>query len=141
MKRLLVIVLLILLTSCTSSPKAINDYVKLDAMLEKRAQGEYQEVVVYDLRDGKICFNGHIKGFTCIFYQTDLSLDDVYNNINIVYSKKAVIILICEDGSKSLSLAQRLVNDGYHKVYYFAGGYQEYLNQNPNIIPEVGCDC
>jgi hypothetical protein len=26
-------------------------------------------------------------------------------------------------------------------VYYFVGGYQEYQNQNPNYVPEIGCDC
>lgn len=141
MKKILIIPILIFLIGCSRTPHAINNYQDLDTMLTKRSQGEYSEVVVYDLRDGGTCYDGHIKGFTCIFYQNHFTIDDIYQNINIVYSKKAIIILICEDGTKSLTLATRLTQNGYHKVYYFVGGYQEYQNQNPNYVPEIGCDC
>ena len=141
MKKGLILILLIFLIGCNSKPKGLKGFEQVDIILENRANGQYQEAVVYDLREGQACFDGHIKGFTCIFYQTDLSVDDVFNNINKVYSKKALVLLICEDGEISKALANRLSEVGYQKVYYFHGGYLEYCQQNANYIPEIGCDC
>lgn len=141
MKKLIILCLLVLLVGCSNKPQEITTFQALDDILEKRDEGKYKEAVVYDLRDGQVCSDGHIKGFTCIFYQSSLTIDDVYNNINIVYSKKALILLMCEDGAISLSLAGRLTEAGYKNVYYFAGGYLEYCQQNKDFIPETGCEC
>lgn len=140
MKKLLILIFLIFLSGCGYQPHGITNYQDLDEILEKRAIGKYDEAIVYDLRDGE-CFNGHIPGFTCIFYQTGLTIDDVYNNIKKVYSKQALVIFICEDGMTSKTLANKLSKDGYKKVYYFEGGYLGYTNQKENFTPEVGCDC
>ena len=141
MKKIIILCLFVLLVGCSKQAKGLTNYQDLDLILEKRSDGKYKEAVVYDLRNGTVCDDGHIKGFTCIFYQSKITVDDVFDNINIVYSKNALVLLICEDGLTSAALAKKLSDAGYKKVYYYIGGYQEYLIQNEDFIPEVGCDC
>jgi rhodanese-related sulfurtransferase len=140
MKRFLFAVLiLVLLSGCKAKLKGVATYEEWDALIASKSN--YDEVVAYDLREGTTCDQGHVSGFLCIFYQNDLTIEEVKENILIVYHKDALVLLMCEDGTDSLALGEMLIDEGYTKVYYFMGGYQTYSSTKPNFVPEVGCNC
>jgi rhodanese-related sulfurtransferase len=141
MKQLLCLIILLILTGCSRKINIVEDYQELDELLIKKANGDFKESLAYDLRSSDACNAGHIKGFTCIFYNSNKTVDDVFKDILLIYSKKAVIILICEEGRVAEDLAKRLFEDGYVNVQYFKGGYVNYQSQNLNFIPEIGCNC
>lgn len=141
MKRILIVLILFLLVGCKAQVQELDFARELDDLLSKRLDGDFEEAAVYDLRDGDECYNGHIPGFTCVFYDNDDTLEVVLSRIEVLYKKRALILFICEDGSVSKEAADQLVKKGYKNVYYFKTGYSGYVAQTPNFIPEVGCEC
>lgn len=142
MKRLLLILLLLVcLSGCKSKLHAIDTYQEWDELIQMKLEGVYQESLMYDLRDKTLCEAGHVSGFLCIFYQETLTLLQVESNIEIVYGKDALILLMCEDGTISYELGESLIQKGYRHVYYFKDGYTAYAQAKPNFVPEVGCNC
>lgn len=141
MRKCLIILILLLLSGCTRSPHAVDNYESFDELITAREQGAYPQAVAYDLRDGTSCDSGHIRGFMCIFYETTLTLEQVIENVEVLYEKDALILLICEDGQTSKNVATQLSSKGYRHVYYYRLGYQDYATTKPDYVPEIGCDC
>lgn len=142
MKRLLIILLFLLtLTGCQVRVTAIADYKTLDSLISDKKAGKFTQAVAYDLRAGTDCEAGHIDGFMCIFYYQTFTIDSLLEHVINLYGTTTTIILICEDGQTSSSFATSLQDQGYKNVYYFVGGYREYVNQNKDFTPKVGCEC
>lgn len=139
MKKYLVLILLILLSGCTYKAKAISNYQEWDKLISSRKDNS----LAYDLRDASSCLEGHISSFVCIFYSSDKTIDlkKVEENITKIYNKKTLILLICADGLDSSQMASSLAGKGYKKVYYYVGGYNQYIIDNPNFEAEIGCNC
>ena len=121
-------------------PHVIDNVETFDEMITNKLNGKYDESLAYDLRTQNECEKGHIKGFLCIRSDED-NINEIYQEITKTYKKKAMILLICLDGTESNELALLLTNKGYKNVYYFQGGFLNYISIHPNFIPEIGCDC
>ncbi|MFA6627187.1 MAG: rhodanese-like domain-containing protein [Bacilli bacterium] len=142
MKRVLIgILLLIGLGGCQSKLHSISTYQMWDELIDAKLAGDYSQSLMYDLREGTNCDEGHVSGFLCIFYGNNLTIFQIQFNIEAIYSKNALILLMCEDGAISQELGDALVAKGYRHVYYYAGGYDAYSHTKPNFIPEIGCNC
>lgn len=95
-------------------------------------------VLLYDIRSKEDCEEGHIPYFMCMG-QDDLL--EIAENIKILYSKNKTIIFIGEE-EDILVVFNELKKDGYKKLYYFDGGYENYANlKGKDFIPAIGCDC
>lgn len=102
--------------------------------------------IAYDMRSLELCEAGHIQGFICVDYGSSMSpTEQVIHNITNKYSqykKTDLIILIGDDTSDSQEVAKTLAKKGFREVYYFIGGYDEYVRQKgEDFVPEVGCGC
>lgn len=138
-KIIFVLLIFLLLGGCKAKVRAISSYQKWDELNDSRKHEVSS--LAYDLRPQEACLAGHLPQFNCIFYNRELSLEKVKENIKIVYEKDTLILLMCEDGSISEELASSLVKEGYSRVYYFTGGYNKYCLDNKEFIPETGCNC
>lgn len=138
-KILLICIFVFLLNGCSRKANSVTEAEKLDElMLEK--------VVAYDMRSLELCEAGHIKGFICVDYGSSMDPKEqvIYNITNKYsqYKKRDLILLIGQNTDEALEVAQQLSKKGFRKVYYFIGGYDEYVKQKgEEYIPEVGCGC
>ncbi len=136
-KNLIFIFLIFFLVACKA--KGLSSYQKWDELNDLRKHEVSS--LAYDLRPYDACLAGHIPNFTCLYYNQEPDLIKTKDNIVSVYDKKALILLICEDGKNSSLLADMLIKAGFTRVYYYLGGYNKYCEDNKAFIPEIGCNC
>ncbi len=71
----------------------------------------------------------HLKNYTVLL--EDFSLSEVNR---VLLEKQAnqhqPIVIICEDGKKSLRLAQALTEQNFLNVYFFSGGFLAFKNES-----------
>lgn len=146
MKRIIIssilIVISFMLCSCTSKPISydVNSISSFDEIITN------DKAVRYDLRDPRVCEEGHIPNFMCMRKKAEdgtlNSLDELASNIRMIYNKDKIIVLVSEDGEDARILATKLYSMGYDNIHYFSLGYEDYKEaKGDTFIPEVGCNC
>lgn len=137
-KHLLVIILVIFLVGCSKTSHEIIDATAFDEIVNRA-------VVKYDLRSYEECEAGHIPGFICVGVNDSDPIEQAIYNITNKYSdykKSDIIVLIASNQGDAKLAASSIAKKGFKKVYYFSGGYSEYVRQKGDeFVPEVGCDC
>ncbi len=133
---LLLLFVSIFLVGCKQEKiKAITDINQFDKIINEEG------VLLYDIRTNDICALGHIPYFLCMGGETK-NLEEIAQNIMIVYPSHNKKIVIIGDDSDVLEVFNILVENGYKKLYYFVGGYEKYaLEKGDSFVPAVGCDC
>lgn len=139
MKKIIITLLFIfILVGCKAQPHEISTAIEFDKIIAK-------SVVRYDLRTYEECSDGHIPGFLCIDNGDLSSVEQAIYNITNKYSnykKSDIIVLISKNTIDAQEAASQLAKKGFKNIYYFRGGYDEYVNQKgDDFEPEVGCDC
>ncbi len=136
----LVLAIMIFLSGCSKPVQPINSFEEFNKLLQRKFEGDFKESIAYDLRDDENCQNGHIKGFMCIMNEYE-TINDLLTDIIQIYSKRAYIFIIDANGSDSLKLAELLKEQGYKHIIYYEKGYEQYIVDYPDFVPEIGCDC
>lgn len=126
------------LNGCNNNSGGIVEVERFNEILS------VQNAKKYDLRDYDECGSGHINGFACIMAPNiDGSIRSIEDIIEIIKfeKKNQYILLICNDGSKSQYICNSLKKSGYRNVYYFEGGYDNYVTlMGDQYKPEIGCN-
>ncbi len=129
---LIVFVLIsIMFVSCKKSASKIKDVNEFD--------GLFQDALKYDIRSNDECEIGHIKGFLCMGGE---GLDSVCDTISTIIKDKKRVIILMGTEDDCLYVFNYLGKKGYKHMYYFEGGYENYVSlKGDGFTPEVGCDC
>lgn len=138
-------VLLIVLLFCNGCyKKSINkvtDIEDFDLLIAT------EDILKYDMRLYSECGEGHISGFMCfgpdIVEDYQMKIDKLVDSISLSYTNKnqKIVVMTTED-QHALLMLDALKKKGYTALYYYEGGYSQYINDKQgNFIPETGCNC
>lgn len=138
---LLIIFLMFFVSGCKTTATKITTVEELDDLL-----GE-SDVLKYDIRLTDACEEGHIPGFMCMGpvseEEKDSKIEQIITNIKTLYQNmNKKIVIIDEDNASAIYILNSLKSAGYHNLYYFDGGYNQYVAlKGESFIPETGCNC
>lgn len=139
-KIILSFLLLIICLICACEKQGItkvSDINEFDNLINSSG------VLLYDIRIKEECEEAHIPYFMCMGSEEkdEKHLEQLIENINMLYEKNKIIVFIGEE-EDILFVFKELEEDGYKKLYYFDGGYENYANlKGKDFIPATGCDC
>lgn len=137
MKNLFALLSLLLISvivnqSCTSSNGG-GDNFQLNAQEFSEKLTSTPDAVILDVRTPGEFSQGHIQNATNISWN-DPTFDGKINNI----AKNAPIFIYCLSGSRSMSAANFMRNNGYEKVYELMGGIMKWSGENLPLTTESG---
>ncbi|MDD3348569.1 MAG: rhodanese-like domain-containing protein [Bacilli bacterium] len=138
---LLLFVLLFLGGCHKKSINVITDVDDFDVLITT------EKVLNYDMRLYSECEEGHIPGFMCfgpdIVEDYQMKIDKLVQGIVLLHTDKdQKIVVITSDDRYALNMLQALEVEGYTALYYYRGGYHQYVkDKQDNYIPETGCNC
>jgi rhodanese-related sulfurtransferase len=99
-------------------------YIKVDKLATMQSTP-----VVLDTRTKKEYDTSHIKNAVHVGFD-DFSLNRLPNTL----SKNQMIIVYCSIGVRSENIGERLINEGYSKVYNLYGGIFEWKNNGYSVV-------
>ena len=115
-KILIALLLVLVLTGCSSKLKqASGDYKKLSAK-EAKEIIDAEEVIILDVRTPQEYKDGHIEGALLI---PDYELAELADSK--LPDKDEKILIYCRSGNRSKTAAKRLTKMGYTNIYDFGG--------------------
>jgi len=120
---------------------AITDFEELDRLIAN------EEILKYDMRLYEECSEGHIANFMCfgldIVEDYQVKIEKLVKSILLSYPNKTKkIVVITDDDDYALLMLQALEKEGYTALYYYKGGYHQYVNDKQgDFVPEKGCNC
>jgi rhodanese-related sulfurtransferase len=117
MKKLLVLMMMfvVVLTGCSG-----GSYTSIEASELDQYMVANPDAIYIDVRTPEEFKSGNVEGF--------INIDSMVatDKITDTYSKDEQIVLICNSGNRSSSVAQQLVSAGYTNVVNVEGGMVEY---------------
>ncbi len=137
------LIAIILFSGChKKNIRAISDAQEFDALITD------EEVLKYDMRLRDECIEeGHIANFMCfgpdIVEDYSMKIEKLVHSILLSYPNKTKgIVVITTDDQYALMMLQALEIEGYTALYYYKGGYHQYVHDKQgNFVPEKGCNC
>lgn len=118
--RALVLVVVLLCTSCVEGQRSFKNISKQDLQKVLR---EKSTVQLIDVRTQDEYDRGSIKGAVLFNYWSEGFL----SRITEQFDKNKPIYLYCKVGGRSSKAAQLLVKNGFKKVYSLDGGYSDWI--------------
>lgn len=112
---MLMVMAVVVLTGCLGS-----SYTNIDASELDQYMVDNPDAVYIDVRTPEEFNADNIEGFINI--DSKIAADKIVND----YSKDDQIVLICNSGNRSSSVAQQLVSAGFTNVVNVEGGMVEY---------------
>ncbi len=119
MRALLVLIVVLLCTSCVEGQHSFKNISKQDL---QKILNEKSTVQLIDVRTQGEYNRGSIKGAVLIDYWGDGFLTKVIEQ----FDKSKPIYLYCKVGGRSSKAAQLLVENGFKTVYSLDGGYSNW---------------
>jgi len=119
-------------SSCNSS-NGVGDNFQLNAQEFSEKITSTPDAVILDVRTPGEFSQGHIQNAINISWN-DPTFDGKINNI----AKNAPIFIYCLSGSRSMSAANFMRNNGYEKVYELMGGIMKWSGENLPLTTESG---
>ncbi|MDD3942182.1 MAG: rhodanese-like domain-containing protein [Sphaerochaetaceae bacterium] len=130
MRPLLLIVLILVLTSCTANSRSSGNpevvdmataitaqYRKIPPQLAKEMMDSGESLVIVDVRTSSEYAQGHIPHAILIPNETI----STSTRPDLLPDPQATILVYCRSGSRSSQAARKLVSLGYVNVYDFGG--------------------
>ena len=117
MKKTLSFLLLVLLliTGCTSQPADLN-YRQISSAEAAELMQQENDYIILDVRTQKEYAEGHIPDAICIPNET---IGDA--EITALPDKNQFILVYCRSGNRSKQAAQKLADLGYTNIVEFGG--------------------
>ena len=132
MSRLLVLLTLILTATPSFAdkpfaPESIKGTTLISAEQLVEMIDTIPHLVIVDARRREEYVKGHIEGAVCIL-DTEMTSTMLSKNVR---SKEAPVVFYCngERCMRSTNAVKKAVSWGYHRVYWFRGGWQEWNNK------------
>ena len=120
MKKIVLFIVIFLLVTCLVSCK--EEPTKISNV--KEFEELFNGAIKYDIRSEEACEEGHIPGFMCMG-STDL--DKLIKNIDLVSLDSNQTIILIGSEEDVLYVFNGLSKKGHKNMYYFDGGYEEYV--------------
>lgn len=108
MKKILIILIVLVLTGCSSTSNEEIVTYKTINQIEAKKKIDNENAVLIDVRTKKEYEEGNIENSVNIPLNEIETLD---------YDKDTVIIVYCRSGGRSKNAANVLINNGFTKVY------------------------
>jgi len=119
----LVVLLLLVLQNPSSPDLTISKEISVDEAYQLYQKGEY----ILDVRTPEEYESGHIPGSVLIPIDT---LQSTLSNI----PKDKTIVVVCRSGNRSATGRDILINNGFSNVTSMAGGMNQWINKNYEIV-------
>lgn len=132
--KLISVVVLLLISSCSRGQVESSSYeFMLNRLLVRNVpeisvdslEGKLQSFTILDSREPEEYKVSHIKNAIHVGYD--------HFDINAVPDKDQPIVVYCSVGYRSEKITQKLLDNGYSKVYNLFGGIFEWVNQEKPV--------
>ncbi len=127
MKRILMLIPVLTLF-LTGSFLATKDNVEKLSPAQFKSKIDENKYTLIDVRTAKEFNSGHIQGAVNV----DCYSSDFQKEI-MKYKNEDAVLIYCQVGGRSSSVARKLATNGFKKIYELGGGLNAFVNEGYKI--------